>query len=124
MTVGDGLNFHPASIALALAASFGGSPVSTSLAELATGGARGGADPDTVKKWVSEKTNELEFSEPPASLQHFDIWTFAKADGESSYFGRMPPQIVENLLWFYTEPGKSIADAIFNGDDKAERRTI
>jgi hypothetical protein len=52
----------------------------------------------------------LEFSEPPASRQHFDIWNFQKADGESSYFGRMPPQVVENLLWFYTEPGQIIFD--------------
>jgi hypothetical protein len=24
-----------------------------------------------------------------------------------NYFGRMTPQIVENLLWFYTDPGSS-----------------
>jgi DNA modification methylase len=79
-------------------------------------GALADADPDTVKKWVSEKTNELEFSEPPASRQHFDIWQFPKADGESSYFGRMPPQVVENLLWFYTDPGSIVFDPFAGGD--------
>lgn len=34
------------------------------------------------------------------SVQHFDVWSFAGARDESSHFGRMPPQVVENLLVF------------------------
>jgi hypothetical protein len=34
---------------------------------------------DTVGRWVGEKRK---------SRQHFDVWNFAKAAGESSYFGR------------------------------------
>jgi hypothetical protein len=44
---------------------------------------------------VGEKRKSADFAQPPASRQHFDIWQFQKAEGDSSYFGRMPPQIVE-----------------------------
>lgn len=50
---------------------------------------------------------------PPDSRQHFDVWSFTTADkdaGAQSYFGALPPQIVENLLWLYTEPGDIVVD--------------
>ena len=31
-----------------------------------------GVDNKTAKKWISEKSNELENSEPPENRQHFD----------------------------------------------------
>jgi hypothetical protein len=37
------------------------------------------------------------------------VWQFHTADkdaGAQSYFGAAPPQVLENLLWFYTEPGQ------------------
>ncbi len=40
-------------------------------------------------------------SEPPDSRQHFDVWSFTTADkdaGAQSYFGALPPQVIENLL--------------------------
>jgi DNA modification methylase len=53
-------------------------------------------------------------SEPPQSQQHFDVWNFGPARddtaGSTSYFGVMPPQVVENLLWLYTEPGDTVFD--------------
>jgi hypothetical protein len=36
------------------------------------------------------------------------VWQFATSDkdaGQQSYFGAVPPQVVENLPWFFTEPG-------------------
>jgi hypothetical protein len=50
---------------------------------------------------------------PPDSRQHFDVWSFPTADaglGPSRFFGRMPSQVVENLLWFWTEPGQMVVD--------------
>jgi DNA modification methylase len=41
------------------------------------------------------------------------VWQFATADktaGSQSYFGAIPPQVVENLLWFYTDPGDIVVD--------------
>ena len=43
-------------------------------------------------------------------MQHFDVWSFANGGDDSSYFGRMPPAVVENLLWLYTEPGDIVVD--------------
>src|SRR5271163_3491079 len=69
----------------------------------------------TIADWCGEKSNALDNS-PPESRQHFDVWSFTKADNaNSSYFGRMPPQIVENLLWFYTDPGSIVFDPFAGG---------
>jgi hypothetical protein len=73
-------------------------------------------DEATVHRWITaSKSNALENEAPPASRHHFDVWQFQSANGESSYFGRMPPQIVENLLWLYTEPGDIVMDPFAGG---------
>lgn len=75
-------------------------------------------DGKTAQSYVSEKIADDTFSEPPASRQHFDVWSFqnsADDAGTGSYFGKMPPQIVENLLWFYTEPGQIVFDPFAGG---------
>jgi hypothetical protein len=69
----------------------------------------------TISDWLSEKRKDADFAKVPNSRQHFDIWQFAKADGDSTYFGQMPPQVVENLLWFYTEPGQTVFDPFAGG---------
>ena len=69
-------------------------------------------DHQTVAAWCGEFSNQLGNS-PPDSRQHFDVWPFAQSDddaGAASFFGRMPPQVVENLLWRYTEPGQIVVD--------------
>jgi hypothetical protein len=75
----------------------------------------GGPDEDTVGRWVSAKRNEFKNADAPESRQHFDIWNFSKSNSDSTYFGQMPPQIVENLLWFYTEPGQTVVDPFAGG---------
>lgn len=73
-----------------------------------------GVDHDTAAGWLSEQRKDAGFRQPPASRQHFDVWNF-QAGGDSSYFGRMPPQVVENLLWLYTEPGQIVVDPFAGG---------
>jgi hypothetical protein len=72
-------------------------------------------DDQTITSWVERKRSDPEFLSPPESRQHFDVWSFQKADGESSYFGKLPPQVVENLLWFWTEPGDIVVDPFAGG---------
>jgi DNA modification methylase len=67
-----------------------------------------GVSEGTISEWFSSRKSAD--SEPPASRQHFDVWTFQNAAGDSSYFGRMPAQVVENLLWLYTEPSDIVVD--------------
>ncbi len=74
-----------------------------------------GVGRDTINKWLSDFRTNSKFLQHPESRQHFDIWQFAKANGDSSYFGQMPPQVVENLLWFYTEPGQTVVDPFAGG---------
>lgn len=69
----------------------------------------------TIQTWLDEKRTSADFVSPPDSRQHFDVWNFQKADGESSYFGKMPPQVVENLLWLYTDPGAIVLDPFAGG---------
>lgn len=71
----------------------------------------------TIGEWVNDLCSSAKIVHPPESRQHFDVWQFATADkdaGQQSYFGAIPPQIVENLLWFYTEPGDTVVD-LFGG---------
>jgi hypothetical protein len=72
-----------------------------------------GVTQPTVGQWVKSFRDSPEIFQPPASRQHFDVWSFPAADktaGSQSYFGAMPGQVVENLLWFYTEPGEIVVD--------------
>lgn len=64
----------------------------------------------TIGGWMEDFGRNSVFFQPPTSRQHFDIWQFQASDGATSYFGAMPPQVVENLLWFYTEPGDVVID--------------
>jgi DNA modification methylase len=69
----------------------------------------------TINKWVSDFQSIGELKTPPDSRQHFDVWNFQTAAGDSNYFGKMPPQVVENLLWLYTEPGQIVVDPFAGG---------
>lgn len=72
-----------------------------------------GVPQPTVSRWLSIREQSSEMNSPPDSRQHFDVWQFATADqdsGSQSYFGAVPPQVIENLLWFYTEPGDVVVD--------------
>ena len=82
------------------------------LREIAAGVLGDAEKKSTVDGWVSEKRNSAEFGQAPASRQHFDVWEFWKADETDTptWFGKMPPQVVENLLWLYTEPGQIVFD--------------
>jgi len=50
--------------------------------------------------------------DPPESLRIYDVWQFSKCDDRygSDYPGRIPGQIIENLLWYYTEPKDIVID--------------
>lgn len=80
-----------------------------------------GVTQQTVSNWIQNLRSVGDFVEPPGStaaapwgnVQHFDVWAFHAADdgaGSQSYFGALPPQVIENLLWFFTEPGQVVVD--------------
>ena len=50
---------------------------------------------------------------PPSSRQVYNIWRFPNCDpkyGQKGFPGRKPGQIIENLLYYYTEPGDLVID--------------
>jgi len=72
----------------------------------------------TIGDWVEDYGKLSKFYQQPESLQHFDVWSFHTANnnaGTASYFGKIPPQVVENLLWLYTEPGQIVFDPFAGG---------
>lgn len=73
-----------------------------------------GVTDQTVTNWISKFLNDPEIRDAPESRQHFDVWQFPTTDresgGQQSYFGAVPPQVMENLLWFFTEPGQVVVD--------------
>jgi hypothetical protein len=75
-----------------------------------------GVTQPTINGWLDDKKSaHAENLSPPESRQHFTHWNFHMANGDSSYFGKMPPQIVENLLWFYTAAGDIVVDPFAGG---------
>jgi DNA-binding transcriptional regulator YdaS (Cro superfamily) len=77
-----------------------------------------GVTQPAVGDWVKEKRSSAGIFQAPESRQHFDVWSFGTADddaGTGSYFGKMPPQVVENLLWLYTQPGQIVVDPFAGG---------
>lgn len=73
-----------------------------------------GVSQPTINEWLIGKRKDAESDTPPESRQHFDVWQFPTTDrdagGQQSYFGAVPPQVIENLLWFFTEPGHTVVD--------------
>jgi hypothetical protein len=76
-----------------------------------------GLSQPTISRLIQERKSAL-MNTAPESRQHFDVWSFGTAkddDGTGSYFGRMPAQVVENVLWLYTEPGQVVVDPCAGG---------
>lgn len=69
-----------------------------------------GVDQKTISNWLGEMGKSPEFLTPPDPHMAFDFWTYAKHEGDSTYFGKMHPGVVENLLWLYTDPGHIVFD--------------
>lgn len=77
-----------------------------------------GIEHPTVLSVVEKCKSAKIYSEPPLSLQLFDVWHFGQCDeryGQANFPGRIPGQMVENLLWCYTEPGDIVLDPMAGG---------
>lgn len=67
-----------------------------------------------VERLKNIKTNEIQ---PPDSLQVFNLWNFQTCDDSygMNFPGRIPGQIVENVLYYYTEPFDIVVDPMAGG---------
>lgn len=66
---------------------------------------------------VIKKTKDGFSDSPPDSYQLYNVWNFPKADRQYGldYPGRIPGQIVENLLYYYTNPFDTVVDPMAGG---------
>ena len=83
------------------------------------------------REWINKEITKLceqmaslpELHIAPTSLQYTNLWEFNSCDpefGEKSYPGRMPGQIIENLLWYYTQPFDVVLDPMGGGGTKVD----
>ena len=55
----------------------------------------------------------------------YSVWNFAKATNEVKHFGNIPPEICDNVLYYYTNPGDVVFDPFGGGGstlDVCEKR--
>jgi len=75
-------------------------------------------DRTTVTKWLTDvKNGQMTENHLPESLQLFNLWRFNDCDSRygMDYPGRIPGQILENLLYYYTEPFDIVVDPMAGG---------
>jgi transposase len=72
----------------------------------------------TISTWISNfKNGHVTKNETPESLQLYNLWQFNICNEHygMDYPGRIPGQIVENLLYYYTEPFDIVVDPMAGG---------
>lgn len=84
-------------------------------------GAELDVDDTTVAEWCAGFAKTCG-NPAPDPLPHADVWAFGKPadDGDGGFFGRLPGQVVESLLWLYTEPGDVVVDPFAGGGTTIE----
>lgn len=53
--------------------------------------------------------------------QVYTIWNFAKATNEVRHFGNIPPEIIDNLLYYYTKPFDVVFDPFGGGGSTIDK---
>jgi len=76
-----------------------------------------GVDQKTVSNTLGKIPNLEKFLSPPESLQRYDVWKFSTLDKTygQDYPGRIPGQIIENILWYWTKPKDIVCDPMVGG---------
>lgn len=76
-----------------------------------------GCDQKTVMNVIHQvKNNEEIFKIPQAfKPQLYDVWNYSKADNQIKYPGNVPQDIIEQLLYYYTEPFDIVFDPFGGG---------
>lgn len=60
-----------------------------------------------IKKVKNDISNDLP---KPENLKYFNHWSFSRLGEQLEYPGRTPVQLIENLLYYYTEPFEIVID--------------
>jgi hypothetical protein len=52
---------------------------------------------------VSDSVIFRDFEQEGSALRIYDIWNFSKATNKVRHFGNIPPEIIDNLLYYFTD---------------------
>jgi len=66
-----------------------------------------------------------DFEQDGSTRQLYTVWNIAKANNEVKHFGNIPPEIIDNLLYLYTNPFDVVFDPFGGGGssiDMCEKR--
>ncbi len=55
------------------------------------------------------------------SPELYSVWNFAKATNEARVFGSIPPEIIDNLLYYYTKPFDVVFDPFGGGGSTIDK---
>jgi len=72
-----------------------------------------GVDQSTINRAIMHFSENGNSHNRPESIQDYNLWEFTVAAndvGEDGFPGRMPGQVVENLLWYFTDPFDLVVD--------------
>jgi len=72
----------------------------------------GEVDRTTISRWI-EGVQKSKFGEmhTPSSIQYYTIWNIPKlATDQLKYPGQLPESLLENVLYYWTEPGQIVYD--------------
>ena len=72
----------------------------------------GTVDPSTISRWISNLQKlHLQEMQELSSLKLYTIWNFPKLDKDQlKYPGQLPEELMENVLYYWTEPGQIVWD--------------
>lgn len=62
-----------------------------------------------------DSDNFRNFEGEDSTLRVYSVWNFPKATNEVRHPGNIPPEIIDNLLWYYTEPFDVVFDPFGGG---------
>mgnify|MGYP007071613122 CR=1 FL=1 len=82
-----------------------------------------------TQKTVNNKTADFRNSGKFAEISNFrnfdpqiyDIWNFHKATNEVRHFGNIPPEIIDNLMYYYTQPFDVVFDPFGGGGSTIDK---
>jgi len=84
-----------------------------------------GVSQDTVKNRIA-KINENGQKSEIVNFRNFEpevytTWNFSKATNEVKHFGNIPPEIIDNLLYYYTNPFDIVFDPFGGGGSTIDK---
>src|SRR5262249_46601873 len=83
-----------------------------------------GIDRSAVSKFLQKMCDEFhgkedhifrDFDGDDSPRRIYSVWNFPKATNEVRHFGNIPPEIVDNLIFYYTQPFDVVFDPFGGG---------